>query len=124
MRKNYPYIVLVDDDQRLTSILELIMAKEGYSLDVVHDGIEGLEQIRSAHPDLAIIDAMLPGLDGRDLCKMLKGDPQTADIPLIMFSCLMDLNNAENDLPANAFLTKPTPVADLLKKITETLAGD
>ncbi len=122
MKQNHPCIVLVDDDQCLTSILELVMAKEGYDLVVVHDGINGLKKIQESHPDLAILDAMLPGLDGRDLCRMLKGDPKTANIPLIMFSCLMDLDTVENDLPADAFITKPAPVTHLLETIRDSLA--
>ena len=79
-------VLIIDDEQNIRELLEYNLEKEGYSVIPAASGEEGLDLARRNHPALIILDLMLPGIDGIDVCRRLKKDPRTADIPIIMAS--------------------------------------
>jgi len=120
------HIILVDDDRLLVNIIAQVLALRGIKVTIGHDGEEGLRLIRELAPDLVILDIMMPKLDGYAVCRYLKNDPETRDIPVLMFSALgpAELHKLHKDpasLGADAYLTKPIQIGKLLEQISALL---
>lgn len=117
--KNYT-VLIVDDDpellQLLTDGLELLGS---FTVVQAKDGIEGLEQFFEIHPDCVIIDVVMPGLDGYQLVKALRGDPSSAGTPLIILTALAQEKNAFVGLAAGAdqYLVKPVKLRNLVEAV-------
>jgi two-component system alkaline phosphatase synthesis response regulator PhoP len=79
-------VLVVDDEKDILELLDYTLSKEGFRVTRVTSGEEALEVARKKLPDLILLDLMLPGLDGLDVCKRLKADPSTAAIPLVMIT--------------------------------------
>ncbi|HEY9596136.1 MAG TPA: response regulator, partial [Cyanophyceae cyanobacterium] len=78
------HILVVEDEVKLAKFIELELKYEGYQVSVVHDGIEGLATARESHPDLVILDWMLPGISGLEICRRLR---TTGDkVPVILLT--------------------------------------
>ena len=81
-------LLLVDDTPENLELLTYMLEPQGYTLCTAHDGPSALEKVGSERPDLIVLDVMMPGMDGFQVCEQLKSDPQTADIPVIFLSAL------------------------------------
>ena len=130
-------ILCVDDDRPTTTLLSLILKKEGYDVDVALDGYEGIQLARGLKPDLILLDVMMPGIDGYEVCRRLKADPDTAKIEVIMLTAKgnVDGNTPDDDLAARGvreqwqgfeagateWLTKPVKARDLLQRVKTVL---
>ncbi len=79
-------ILVVDDEEDILELVQYNLSKEGYQVTSAVTGEQGLEAARAKHPDLVLLDIMLPGMDGLDVCKVLKNDGITQDIPVIILS--------------------------------------
>jgi DNA-binding response OmpR family regulator len=79
-------ILVVEDEAAIAEVLEYNLEKEGFDVAVEYRGDTALNAIRSNPPDLVVLDLMLPGLDGLELTRVLKRDPKTAAIPLVMLT--------------------------------------
>src|SRR6266511_2902447 len=79
-------ILVVDDEIYIVHILDFSLGMEGYEVLTALDGEQALEKARAEHPDLVVLDIMMPKLDGYETCKMLKSDDKTRDIPVILLS--------------------------------------
>src|SRR5437667_3976965 len=79
-----PRILLIEDERGLTQTLSWYFNREGYETIVAHDGAEGLRKAQSLLPDLVLLDLMLPGVSGLDVCKELRAGERTRAIPIIM----------------------------------------
>lgn len=119
-------ILIVEDDESIRELLAMTLAASGYG-DVVTaaDGNEGLSEARACHPDLILLDLMLPYIDGLTICSVLKGDEATRHIPIIMITA----RNSEADIikgldmGANDYITKPFSRQVLLARIRTQLRG-
>lgn len=102
-------ILVVDDEEDIQELVQYNLAKEGYAVTCVGSGEEGLNRARAEHPDLVILDLMLPGVDGLDVCKLLKGDGKTRDIPIIMLSAKGEEADVVSglELGAEDYIVKP-----------------
>lgn len=120
MRKK---ILVVEDDADLVELLRFNLKKAGFAVGTAFDGIEALKKARSLLPDLILLDLMLPELDGFAVCEVLRRDPNTASVPVIiltaMSSQLARLTGLE--VGANDFITKPFSSKDLLARIESAL---
>ena len=81
-----PHILIVEDEPPLVELLRYNLEKEGYLVDVAEDGAAALERVRGSTPDLIILDWMLPELSGIEVCRQLRADPDTKEVPVIMLT--------------------------------------
>lgn len=118
-------ILVVDDDPTSLKLLDLILNKEGYQVMTASNGLEALRKARLESPDLLILDVMLPGFDGFEICHRLRTEPATATMPIMMLSSKQQKSDqdAASKVGANAFLAKPVDRTALLTKVAELL-GD
>ena len=119
---NSPHVVLVDDDRMLVKIIAQVLTMHGMRVSSAYDGETGLHLVRESLPDLVILDIMMPRLDGFAVCQRLKSDPETSDIPVLVFSALgaSELQLAHKDaaaIGADACMTKPVKVEELLDQV-------
>jgi CheY-like chemotaxis protein len=113
-------LLVVDDDKYVQLLAREGMASQ-FDLTVAKNGLEGLEIARATHPDVVVTDALMPGLDGRELCLALKNDPSTADIKVVIMTSVYRHPRHESEAirqyRADAYLRKPVPVSQLAMTI-------
>jgi two-component system, OmpR family, response regulator len=109
-------ILTVEDDSTLLSVLEYNLTKEGYQVITSTDGLQGLELARNQKPDLVLLDVMLPGMNGFEVCRILR---QEMSIPILILTAKDDeIDKVVGlDLGADDYLTKPFKVRELLARI-------
>jgi CheY-like chemotaxis protein len=120
-------ISITDDDPGVQDIFKMIFETAGYEVTVYHNGKELLES-GGAYPDVYLLDKQLSGMDGLDICRLLKNDKRTRDIPVIMVSATPGLAALSKEAGADDFIEKPFRKNDLLdmvaKHIEESLHND
>jgi len=117
-------ILVVEDNEASRDALSRRLARRGYRVVLAVDGHEAVSQGRSASPDLILMDLGLPGIDGCEAARQLKGDPSTAQIPIIVLSAHAMTSHREMALAAGGddFDTKPVRFQQLLEKIEALLS--
>jgi DNA-binding response OmpR family regulator len=112
-------IVVVDDCQDTLNILGAFLRKEGYNVQVEKTGQGAVQKIKEAPPDLILLDRMMPGMDGLEICRILKADARLKHIPIFMFSATDDPNGREKAIQAGftAFIQKPAYPREILRQI-------
>jgi len=112
-------ILLVDDEKPIHSYLQKKLTKLGYSALTAEDGEEAIEKTLLSMPDLIILDVKLPKLSGIEVCKRLKSDDRTKNIPILMLSAKAQSNEIREGLEAGAdkYLCKPIGFPDILREI-------
>jgi phosphate regulon transcriptional regulator PhoB len=114
---------MVDDEKDIVDLVAYNLEKEGYETLKALDGEKALQLVRTKTPDLVVLDLMLPGIQGLEVCKRIRKDPETASIPIIMLTA----KGAEIDkivgleLGADDYITKPFSVKELLARIKAVL---
>lgn len=111
-------ILAVDDDHDILEVLQFILEDSGYKVDTLSDGSHLMDTIRDKHPDLILLDIMLGNMDGRELCKEVKRQAATHNIPVIMISAshnAASFLNHENG--PDDFIEKPFDINTLLDSI-------
>jgi two-component system phosphate regulon response regulator PhoB len=116
-------ILIVDDEHDLLELLRYNLTRDGYSVMCVDTGEKALEEIRERLPDLVILDIMLPGMDGLDICRMVKTSPTTTHVPILMLSAKSDDSDvvAGLELGADDYLAKPFSPRVLLARVKKIL---
>lgn len=109
-------ILIVEDEQKIARFLELELNYEGYEVEIANNGRDGLEKGKSEDVDLIVLDVMLPGLSGIEVCRRLR---QSSDIPIIMLTAKDDISDKVTglDIGADDYMTKPFAVEELLARI-------
>jgi len=117
-------ILVVEDNEASRDALSRRLQRRGYRIVLAVDGLEAVAKGRSAAPDLILMDLGLPGIDGWEATRRLKGDPSTAPIPIIVLSAHATTNHRDMALAAGGddFDTKPIRFQQLLEKIEALLA--
>src|SRR6478735_4252855 len=120
MRAN---ILIVEDEEPLTTLLRYNLEAEGYDVDAVARGDEADTRLRETAPDLIVLDWMLPGLSGIELCRRLRARPQTQSLPIIMLTARGEESERVRGLATGAddYLVKPFSVPELLARIRTIL---
>jgi CheY-like chemotaxis protein len=116
-------ILLADDNPEGLELLEAYLSGTDYEVQTAADGEETLRKVGAWHPDLILLDVMMPKISGFEVCKRLKGDPQTSDIVVLMVTALdqhSDIDRAV-EVGTDDFLTKPINKTDLLRRIDAAL---
>jgi DNA-binding response OmpR family regulator len=116
-------ILVVEDEAAIAEVLEYNLEKEGFDVAVEYRGDTALNAIRSAPPDLVVLDLMLPGLDGLELTRALKRDPKTASIPLVMLTAKgEELDRIVGlELGADDYIPKPFSPREVVLRIKAVL---
>lgn len=112
-------ILVMEDDPFLQTILKAELERAGYEVDVAGDGIEGLRSVDQSPPDLILMDVMMPGADGNEVCHRLKSSPRTRQIPIIMLTAMSGPEDRLRGLGqgANDYITKPFERKELLARV-------
>lgn len=115
-----PRILVVEDDSRLAATLERVLSAEGHLVEVVGDGLEALRRARDRPPELAILDVMLPGMDGIGVCRRLRA---TAQFPILLLTALGGTEERVRGLDSGAddYLVKPFEYQELLARVRALL---
>ncbi|HYJ65161.1 MAG TPA: GAF domain-containing protein, partial [Parafilimonas sp.] len=113
-------ILVVDDDDSIRSLLQQELSDAGYLIEEAKDGKLALESIRRNRPDLIILDVMMPEINGFDVAAILKNDPQTMDIPIIILSIVQDKARGFR-IGVDRYLTKPIDTAKLFEEVGNLL---
>ena len=120
-----PRILLVDDEPSIVKMVGKRLEVEGYEVLVAMDGQEAVDKTRAAAPNLIILDLMLPKLNGYEVCRALKHQPQTAHIPVIVFSAsesqMQKMADRCIEVGASDWIKKPFRTMDLMSKIRHAL---
>ncbi|MEP0762301.1 MAG: response regulator transcription factor [Chloroflexota bacterium] len=109
-------ILVIEDEERIAQFVKRGLIYEGYRVDVAYDGPSGLQMAREQLPDLVILDWMLPGLDGLEVCRRLRA---ASDVPILMLTAKEDVQDRVTGLDAGAddYLVKPFDFDELLARI-------
>jgi two-component system phosphate regulon response regulator PhoB len=116
-------ILVVEDEEDILELLRYNLVKEGYRVTGVGTGEEALKAVRSSVPDLMVLDLMLPGVDGLEVCRLLRQDPQTRTLPIIMVTAKGEEADivAGLELGADDYVTKPFSPRVLLARVRAVL---
>ena len=113
-------VLIVEDDRNIADLRRLYREKEGYTVVIAPDGMRGVEQFRTVHPSLVLLDVMLPGLDGWGVCRAIRAESQT---PIIMLTAKSETEDKVNGLKQGAddYITKPFEMKEVLARIEAVL---
>ena len=113
-------ILVVDDDVKTVELVRLYLNRDGYRVITAHDGIEALRLSRESHPDLIVLDLMLPGIDGLEICRTLRAE---SDVPIIMLTAMTtDQDRLTGlELGADDYVTKPFSPRELAARVRAVL---
>jgi two-component system alkaline phosphatase synthesis response regulator PhoP len=116
-------VLIVDDEEDIQELVKLSLQREGYEVLTVATGDNALVVARSRQPSLIILDLLLPGLAGLDVCKILKADPETQAIPIIILSAKSEESDivAGLELGADDYITKPFSAKVLVARVRRAL---
>ncbi len=121
-------ILLVDDDPDFVEAVKVIVEKAGYDVRVAYDGQEGIEAVEEKLPDLIVLDVMMPVMNGHEACAKLKGNKETAEIPIILLTAVADRVTTSTythrdmlESEADDYIPKPVEPNDLLELIKNWL---
>ncbi|OGO45454.1 MAG: hypothetical protein A2Z05_04925 [Chloroflexi bacterium RBG_16_60_22] len=118
-------ILVIEDDPATSRLVDYSLRHEGYDVLTASNGLEGIRKIHRDSPDLVILDVMLPGMDGFEICHLLRSDPATAHLPILMFSAKAQEIDRDTGLKVGAddYLPKPAAPADIVDRVGKLLAG-
>ena len=116
-------IVVIDDEEDILELLDFTLTREGYRVILQKDGSQGLEAIRGLYPDLVILDHMLPGLNGLDVCRIVKNDKELEHIPIVMLTVKGEEEDIVTgfELGADDYITKPFSIHVLVARMRAVL---
>lgn len=114
-----PIILAVDDTPEHLELLRKVLDGDGYEPCLAADGHQALERVELEPPDLILLDVLMPGLDGMEVCRRLKAEPATRDIPVIFLTCKSDSHDilAGFEVGAVDYVAKPFRIPELLARV-------
>ena len=116
-------VLLVDDEVDFVDVLSERLEANDFEVVPAYDGEEALEKAKEIRPDIIILDILIPKINGFEVCRKLKADPNCKDIPIIMLTAMFHPNDMKfgEAMGANAYMTKPFEPQVLLEKMRELL---
>ena len=116
-------VLVVDDESAVTELLQFRLEQEGYRVATLNDPLACIAKVREFEPDLMLLDIMMPELSGIQLCRIIRADPITKDIPIIFLSARGEVEDRIKGLEAGAedYLSKPFSINELLLRISKML---
>lgn len=118
-------VLIVDDEPNIVLSLEFLLRQQGYEVSVARDGEEALAAASRLRPDLVVLDVMLPGLDGFEVCRRLRERPEVAGLKILLLTARgRDVDRVRGlEEGADAYVSKPFSTRDLMKTVAELLEG-
>lgn len=118
-------ILLVDDEAPVRELVSEILRQHGYRVLVAKDGVEAISTAQREHPALVILDFLMPGMDGVEVCRILKQGRTTSHVKVIMLTIMADFATRQRALAvgADGYLTKPFATQELLEMIEDVLGS-
>lgn len=110
-------ILVCDDDPGIQEVMKIILESNGYKVKSIFNGRSVEKQVVEFYPNFIFMDLWMPGIDGREIIKLLKRNPQTKDIPVFIISALNDIKGIAENIGADGYLEKPFEVDQLIKII-------
>ena len=116
-------VLIIEDEKDLAELIAFHLEREGFRTLLAADGISGLDEAKSAHPDLILLDLMLPGMMGTEICRLLKGSEQTAGIPIIMLTAKgEEIDRVVGfEMGADDYVVKPFSNRELMLRVRAVL---
>jgi two-component system cell cycle response regulator DivK len=116
-------ILIVDDNEDVVTTYRVVLERMGFEVDTARDGNECIERIESATPDMVLLDVLLPGLSGSEVCRLIKETARTQTIPVVAITASLaaDTRVRMAEVGADEFLLKPIDVSDLNRVIKRFL---
>jgi len=117
-------ILVIEDDPATSRLVDYSLRHEGYQVISAANGLEGIRKALNEAPDLVILDVMLPGMDGFEICHRLRAEPATAQLPILMFSAKAQEIDKDTGLKVGAddYLSKPAAPAEIVSRVENLLA--
>jgi CheY-like chemotaxis protein len=115
-------ILLIDDDPDVRQLMGVMLKKEGYEVETASRREEAIELLEKEKPSLILLDVLLSGSDGRELCREIKSNESTKDIPVIMLSGHPSASQQFESYGANDFVAKPVQTESLLHKLSQQIS--
>jgi len=117
-------ILVIEDDPATSRLVDYTLRHEGYQVSKASNGLEGIRKVHEEKPDLLILDVMLPGMDGFEICHRLRSEPATAQLPILMFSAKAQEIDKNTGLKVGAddYLSKPADPSEIVKRVAILLA--
>jgi two-component system alkaline phosphatase synthesis response regulator PhoP len=117
-------ILIIEDDPAISRLVDYSLRHEGYEVIAATNGLEGIRKVHDEAPDLKILDVMLPGMDGFEICARLRSDPDTAQLLILMFSAKAQEIDKNTGLKVGAddYLPKPAAPAEIVSRVEKLLA--
>lgn len=102
-------ILIADDEEDVKVVVQLFLESKGYDIVTAYDGLDAMDRAREEKPDLIILDVMMPIIDGFEVCKKLKEDPDLKDIPVVMLSASSHAESKQRGIEVGAveYIVKP-----------------
>ena len=118
-------IMIVDDEPEMVNLIEDILSPKGYEIVRAYDGVEALRKLEETIPDLILLDIMMPDMDGIELCKRIKANPDLAETTVIMVTGKRDLDSQMDAIytEADGYIFKPFGIRDLEEEVADFLEG-
>jgi CheY-like chemotaxis protein len=114
-------ILVCDDDPGVLEVIKIILEENNYEVITASNGKGIQKMIAQTKPDMLFLDIWMPGIDGKEITKLLKRDAQFKDMPIIIISALNDTKDIAQEVGADGFLSKPFTITDLLEVVENNL---
>ena len=116
-------ILVADDDPNVVFLISEVLTRERYQVSSAANGVDALRQARAEMPDLVLLDVMMPGIDGFEVCRRIKGDPALRAIKVVMVTAKTQGKDIRTGISAGAdhYITKPFKIGELSAKIKELI---
>lgn len=115
-------VLIIDDDEALREAMELLLSGEGYEVRVLDEHAPVLKEVAAFVPDVILLDMMMPGASGQQVARSLRNDPFASQIPIVALSAMRHPQSTLDAVGAQAFLSKPFELKELLSTINSAIA--
>ena len=112
-------ILVIDDDTKLTDLLQLVFESKGFGVTVANSGLQALTSLETELPEAVLLDLMMPGMSGLEVCQQIRANPRTSSVPVVVLTAKSSTESKQELMKAGAteYLVKPVPLNDLISRI-------
>ena len=116
-------ILLVDDDPDLVEIVQTFLESRGYRVETAMDGVEALARLEEVHPELVLLDIMMPRMDGWEVARIINGHPEMGDVRIVMLTARGEFADKQEGLRSGAddYIVKPIHLEELAERVERNL---